>query len=315
MFLADGSVDLGFGFEGFITLQAGGFMGGIYESVIRTSTNNVEVLQAGPPASCGLFRVGPNGIVDQTVFATVVCSSLIALPLPDGDTLLLSYGPGATTFALFFVRPDGTMDTTRGQGTGVVTTQIQPFDTVMAAQMAPSGQEIVIGLGSILGSPVMALRLDGSLDPTFGSQPANLTLFPGFLVGLHVDDQGRILASMSERFVTTSGQTFNLLRLTANGVPDSSFNPLSTDRPWLSAFEMGVKSPGTAQGHLALSDGRLIERFAGGVDASGARFDASIVVLTPATPGTGPTPTTPNIPTNGANATQRAQRGQRITVP
>jgi uncharacterized delta-60 repeat protein len=312
MYHRDGTVDTTYGVQGVFGSLPNNMVAGPTVTIVRTSTDQVVIVQSNNPGigGCAFGPIAANGFVLTYRIVAAPCPAVDTMQLADGDTLVVSMLPNnSANVSLFFLRPDGTLDPTRGNGTGIVTTTVASPDDVTGAGLTPDGQVLLSYLDSNLAYRVVRLALDGTVDAVFGTRATcclGINSFFTSFTSLVVDNLGRVLLAMP-RADLGSAQAFELLRLSTAGYPDQTFNPWGVRPSQLRARDMGVTTPGQASGLLALADGRLFVRFDGGIDEAGQPFGASIVVLEPAPPAG--TPHVMTVASGGAAATQPAKRG------
>ena len=127
-------------------------------------------------------------------------------------------GPGQGYFAAVCLNPDG-LPMTSFEGTGTATAL--PGGWADAAAIQPDGR-IVLG-GEYNGQPALVrLNADGTVDTTYGAAGvATIDMGSGgygAVEGLAVQPNGEIVAALS-----TSGRSFDVALVEANGVLDPSF--------------------------------------------------------------------------------------------
>lgn len=184
----------------------------------------------------GIARLNPDGSHDSSFdgdgqkFVPVGGSNDIAFSValqPDGKIVAAGQayaGSGFTyDFAVVRLNPDGSLDSTFGDG-GKVTTDFGKDDIGSKVLIQPDGKIVVIGY-SINDRFALARYLpDGSLDPTFGTGGKVLTSYgePRFLAfsGLLLPD-GKILAVGD--IAGTRNSDFALVRYNPDGTVDQTF--------------------------------------------------------------------------------------------
>jgi hypothetical protein len=300
-YLPDGSVDAGFGANGFMSSAAVGPFTTTWASIVRSSTNRVLVASDGFGGSgCTIYRVGVDGLFDQSVALPVQCSHAVAVAYPGGDTMFVVVN--VQTIDLVFVRPNGTLDVSHGGGTGIVTTSIV-IPQVLAADLAPDGFVTIVAANNALVPAFLYFVLpDGTIPQGVGSQ-----VLDGQLTSIHIDDASRIIVNYASTFLAGRAGHPTLARYLANGLIDTSFNAAGSTPGFLDTVDLGLADGAVTSPHLALADGRILLPF-------NPVAGASILVLAPNPPLPPPPPPPP--PLNGAaSATQPAQRLQRYTLP
>lgn len=135
---------------------------------------------------------------------------------------------GNSDFALMRYNADGTLDTTFGGGTGMVTTSIGVHDSGLGSVQQTDGKLVVIGTTHSGGHSDFALaryNADGSLDTTFGGGDGIITTSIG-----DVDSGFSVIQQADGKLVlvgyTRDGGANNdlaLLRYTTDGALDTTF--------------------------------------------------------------------------------------------
>ncbi len=176
-----------------------------------------------------LVRLNPDGTPDST-FASVTVGDghvLAALSQPDGRTLVAGtfIQVGATALnRLARLTADGALDSSLAIGTGFDPAVPAGGNGLSQLALAPDNRVFVGGpFSSYNGAAVSSLvrlQADGSRDTTFNLQSGFLS---GSVSGLHVQEDGRILAWIPRDHQVTLNAPPRLARLTATGALDSTF--------------------------------------------------------------------------------------------
>lgn len=195
---ADGQIDPGFGNDGVAVLALDDVEG----RELRTRAALVQ------PDGKLLFGGSRNKFVPSAPFDPHVRATLMRLNAdgsPDADFVDAAGIPG------LIVLPDL-----------VPGDQMQTIEDV---RLLGDGSILAVGSAEAfgpLGGFVVKLDADGTLDPAFGSE--GLVVLPStYLHALAIDGQGRIVVA-GER-VTEGRYSSLVVRLNADGSPDSSFGP------------------------------------------------------------------------------------------
>jgi uncharacterized delta-60 repeat protein len=202
------------------------------------------------------------------------------------DGRLLVAGTSAGNFALVRLTASGALDTSFGTG-GRATYDFGSTDELRDVALAPDGSIVMVGQTAAPGCPsapvtpgqtagvaVARALANGAPDPGFGGDGtvvlANENLVQrGFAVTVQSD--GRVVVAGQQASCTRVAIDVLLLRLTAGGAPDATFNPVNP------AAEAG---PDAAVDVAVQPDGRIvvaIDTFVGPATTP-ARDDAFVVL-------------------------------------
>jgi uncharacterized delta-60 repeat protein len=189
-----------------------------------------------------LTRVNSDGSVDTSFGGGAVQtreSARTAAELASGQILLIGTPivskQTSTLISIGLVNPDGTLDPVTGENASYLSIEEHGGRGAGRVMIAPAanGGAFVSGNGFLL-----ALRADGSLDPSFAGD--GLVEDLPFLVGVRVLADGSVAAVGSD-----SGPDGNedlvVLRYTSAGTPDNSFGPDGIRR-----FDLGGKEEARA---------------------------------------------------------------------
>jgi uncharacterized delta-60 repeat protein len=131
-------------------------------------------------------------------------------------------------FGVVRYRPNGSVDTSYGNGGRAVIGVGTSFATATAAVIQPDGKLVVAGSAVVLPGDndfaLIRLTRRGRLDSRFGDGGRQVTAFPGGhsdrAFGLALQPDGRVVAAGETQAAPTK---FALVRYRANGTPDPSF--------------------------------------------------------------------------------------------
>jgi len=276
----DGTLDSTFGTRGKVRTDFPG-LAAVPSSVVIQSDGKIVVAGGAFPlfTFLGDFKVvryNPNGSLDTSfgdggIVTTTFPEGSYAFALAlqsDGKiiaagTVFVDFNPGDmsdTDFALARYNPDGSLDTTFGNGGTVTTDFFGNEDDVFSVLIQPDGKIIAVGSAN---SPVnyydfAAARYlaNGTLDSTFGTGGKVSTDF-----GDHNFDQARSAALQSDGRIVAAGfaisqnglsQNFAVARYTSNGVLDTTFS-----RDGITQIDFGSCCQ-SAYKVLLQSDGKII---------------------------------------------------------
>ncbi len=233
---ADGSLDGGFGSEGMVSTNLGGFDQAFALALQPDGKIVVAGLCcAGPKFALARYNADGslhasfgNGGKVTTDFGGAAFASALALQ-PDGKIVVAgSAGPGSGNFALVRYNADGSLDAGFGNG-GKVTTDFGGAAFASALALQPDGKIVAAGFfhpQPPIGNSSFALaryNADGGLDLSFGLGGTVLTDFSGAAEAhaLALQPDGKIVAAgFSVVFNITH---FALARYNAEGSLDPSF--------------------------------------------------------------------------------------------
>ena len=276
----DGTLDTTFGRGGKVRTDFPG-LAAVPSSVVIQPDGKIVVAGGAFPlfTFLGDFKVvryNPNGSLDTSfgdggIVTTTFPEGSYAFALAlqsDGKiiaagTVFVDFNPGDmsdTDFALARYNPDGSLDTTFGNGGTVTTDFFGNEDDVFSVLIQPDGKIIAVGSAN---SPVnyydfAAARYlaNGTLDSTFGTGGKVSTDF-----GDHNFDQARSAALQSDGRIVAAGfaisqnglsQNFAVARYTSNGVLDTTFS-----RDGITQIDFGSCCQ-SAYKVLLQSDGKII---------------------------------------------------------
>ncbi|MEZ5908176.1 MAG: tandem-95 repeat protein [Hyphomicrobiaceae bacterium] len=239
---ADGSLDTSFGGgDGMVTtaissqddlarrveLQADGtilVIGASHDSAYDDISLARYTADGSPDASFG----GGDGIVTVSVpgfrFDT-------AIQQPDGKIIVAGWSNAAPEypFALVRLNSDGSLDTSFGDGDGLVTTNVSLFgENINHVTLQPDGKIVVTGTfwnGTNEGIGVVRYNSDGSLDAGFGEGGVVIEEFAnsdldGISIAVQAD--GKIIVA-GQGWIGFGATDLLVLRYNADGTRDTSF--------------------------------------------------------------------------------------------
>jgi uncharacterized delta-60 repeat protein len=202
-----------------------------------TFLGNFEVVRYNPNGS--LDRSFGNGGIVTTIFPEGSYAFDVALQ-PDGKiiaagTVFVDFNPGDlsdTDFALARYNPDGSLDTTFGNGGTVTTDFFGNEDDAFSVLIQPDGKIVAVGSANNPASyyDFAAVRYlsDGTIDTLFGVAGKVSTDF-----GDQNFDRARSAALQSDGRIVAAGfaisqnggvQNFAVARYSSNGVLDTTFS-------------------------------------------------------------------------------------------
>ena len=229
-YLPDGALDPSFGQHGLVTTTAGDNQTMAWALALQPDGRLVAagavVTPDGLDCRFLLVRYLPDGRLDPT-FGTggVVTTDFgpaadvvhAVTVLPDGRLVAAGAGGGdGGSFALARYLPDGRLDPTFGHGGLVLTDVATGPDEAEAVLAAPDGTLIAVGPAHAGGyTGLVRYRLDGSLDPGFGT--GGIALGPVGGLGAVLQPDGRIV-------VAGQGSAYEPPAVVARYLPDGSLD-------------------------------------------------------------------------------------------
>jgi uncharacterized delta-60 repeat protein len=248
----DGTLDTTFGRGGKVRTDFPG-LAAVPSSVVIQPDGKIVVAGGAFPlftflGNFELVRYNPNGSLDRsfgnggivtTTFPQGSYAFDVALQ-PDGKiiavgTVFVDFNPGDqsdTDFALARYNPDGSLDTTFGNGGTVMTDFFANEDDAFSVLIQPDGKIVAVGSANNPASyyDFAAVRylINGTIDTSFGVAGKVSTDF-----GDQNFDRARSAALQSDGRIVAAGfaisqnggvQNFAVARYTANGVLDTTFS-------------------------------------------------------------------------------------------
>ena len=277
----NGSLDTSFGTNGKVTTDFPGLAAVISAVVVQPDGKIVVAGGAYPLFTfAGDFKVArynPDGSLDTSFGAGGIVTTIFpgdgsfafALALQSDGKIIaagtdfLDFNPGDmsdTDFALARYNPDGSLDTTFGNGGTVTTDFLGAEDDVYSVLIQPDGKIVAVGSAN---SPVdfydfAAARYlsNGTLDTTFGIGGKMRVDFGNQDMDIASDaalqPDGKIVAAGTTVFDFGVEQDFALTRFNSNGTVDTTFG---TDGLLLIDFDSFAQS---ANAVLIQPDGKII---------------------------------------------------------
>src|SRR6266550_6529444 len=248
----DGSLDASFGTNGRVTTDFPGLVAAISAVVVQPDGKIVVAGGAYPLFTfAGDFKVArynPDGSLDTSFGAGGIVTTIFpgdgsfafALALQSDGKIIAAgtdffdFNPGDmsdTDFALARYNPDGSPDTTFGNGGTITTDFLGAEDDVYSVLIQPDGKIIAVGSAN---SPFdyydfAAARYlaNGTLDPTFGTGGKVRVDFGNNDLDIANDaalqPDGKIVAAGTTVFDFGVQEPFALTRFNSNGTVDTTF--------------------------------------------------------------------------------------------
>ncbi|MFF8606453.1 calcium-binding protein [Streptomyces sp. NPDC015346] len=272
---APGDLDPTFGGDGRVTTDVGGYSA-VDGMAVQPDGKIVTIGYGYSNETSGdytLVRYNPDGSLDPTFGGDGIVTTDFeqrndearALALQSDGKIVAVGGStdwgGNGSWSAARYHPDGTLDTSFGDGGRVLTqTNLEAIGTAEAVSVQPDGR-IVLG-GSAIGIWTMArYNANGTLDPTFGGDGIVTTDFStdccDFVRDVALQSDGKIVAAGYANY-STGG--FTLVRYNADGSLDTGFDG---DGLLTTGFGSGV------EGVVLQSDGKIV--------AAGSAFNAFAV--------------------------------------
>lgn len=177
-FLTDGTLDATFSGDGRVTTNISGASDESHGLAIRSDGS---IVASAEDTDLGIFRVDTAGVPDVTCDGDGQTLNVIGVPFrdnnavraqPDGKVVMMSWG-FAPSVSLFLVRytTNCALDTTFGQGVGMVVSPLDSFPTGQALALQTDGKIVVAGSlrrSGVTYALIARYLTDGNLDSSFG---------------------------------------------------------------------------------------------------------------------------------------------------
>jgi len=240
IFAQDGQLDTSFGDNGFVVTDISGQSAvDIGEAVTQQNDGKIVMVGRSEVGSnvydAVVVRYMPDGSLDTSfgvngiVFTDLGSNfdTYASVEIQNEEKILVSakYFLGEGDFVLVQYLPDGSLDTSFGNG-GMVFTDLGEDDTFGEMTLQPDNKIVVVGTSEISGIGKLTLLRylpDGNLDPIFGNNGILITNVSSSADGvttIKVLDNGKILVG------ARINSTFQLHKFEWDGSIDTSFGNL-----------------------------------------------------------------------------------------
>jgi uncharacterized delta-60 repeat protein len=243
-YLADGSLDTGFGGDGIVVVHRPDIFYGVYAMKVDDQDNILVGGYAEPVGEPGDFMLakftssgvldtgfGDEGIVTST-FGTQTRDGARAMAIDEDGAIVLAGESEASGRDIAVARylPSGSLDPGFGGGDGLVTTDLGASEEARAVTVDGGGR-VVVGGAKVSGNdaPFAILRYtsSGGLDPSFSGDGVVTGQFgvPSESRGraVAVDGSGRIVIAGTAIGSPSTTEEIGLARYLADGTPDATF--------------------------------------------------------------------------------------------
>ena len=207
---------------------------------------------------------------------------------PDGKVVAAGYSllgtdpnTRADDFLVIRYNADGTLDTSFGGGTGIVTTDLTGFDDIAwAVVIQPDGKIVAAGQANVdpnastWGFAIVRYNSDGSLDTSFDGDGIRIVVVgvrsPAYAMALQPD--GKIVIAGDSTSVNGAPISSTVVRLNSNGSPDTTF-----DGDGISGAQIGASGDNIRTVAIQPDGKILIAGYAsvGTLDMAVARFNVN----------------------------------------
>jgi uncharacterized delta-60 repeat protein len=235
---SNGSLDTTFGNGGLVSTNLGTDDDRVYALALQSDGKIVAVgkkgIQFNPSeqrkGNVALARYNPDGSLDTT-FGTggkvindfgqgLESYAIEVLIQPDGKLVIA--GESSYAFLVARYNPNGTLDTTFGNGGHSLGNFSNNWDHGRDAVLQSDGKIILVGIAEV-NSPydsfaVARFNSDGSLDQSYGNGGKVLMINQGDLSAAALQGDGKLIA-----LGTSGGATVKLVRFNVDGSLDSTF--------------------------------------------------------------------------------------------
>lgn len=240
-FLANGEVDHAFGADGWVGYDSELPTALTGTAVFESSTGQLMVVNDEPVSlgGCAVVPIDETGHPQEPTFTWQLCHDAVALRLPDGVLLAIhSPWPGSGT-QFVRLRPNGSLDTSYGGGTGfVVVEESGALSHLTAAALVED--DVLLAYGGILSSTVVRVDQAGRLDPSFAG--GGSALVNGLVDSILVQD-GVINLGIGYTYELRAGMPHHpaVTRWTSSGELDTTLNPGGHVAGWFDLVDAGVE--------------------------------------------------------------------------
>ena len=240
----DGTLDTSFGSGGIASADLGSPFDETFDVAIQSDGKIVAVGHTGS-IDFGLARFNTDGSLDitfdgdgkvTTVFGSLDEAFAVAIQ-PDGKIVAIGHTliqpPGTADFALARYNPNGSLDTTFGNG-GKVTTDFGGEDRGDGVLIQPDGKIVVAGgsgvdsnTGFLSDFALARYNVDGSLDLSFGSAGKVFTDFGPNPFNTFTNDRALDVALQEDGKIIAVGvgaERIALARYNTDGTLDPDFD-------------------------------------------------------------------------------------------
>jgi uncharacterized delta-60 repeat protein len=200
---------------------------------------------------------GNNGVVTIRFVPGATDDRIFELALQsDGKIVAAGEVDTAKWFALARFNPDGSLDTSFGDGGKVMPGMSPGLERAQAVAIQSDSK--IVAVGEVDDSPTIAFAIarfnsNGELDPTFGTGGRVFTDFGGLATGtsMAIQPDGQILAGGFTRNGGNPNQQFALARYQTDGTLDPTFD---SDGKVITGFSGNA----ICFGMVLQSDGRIV---------------------------------------------------------
>ena len=244
-FFPTGVIDSSFGINGNATLASPDGLHPLITFAAKVQPDGHILGAGGYQRSFLLARFTSEGHLDSTYASRGIAQLAIGgagsyggakdlVIQPDGKVVLTGaqYNSGVYFVAVIRYKTDGTIDSTFGTNGATVTSVLGYYDDPNSVLLQSDGKIVVAGTTNVAHGGItadnafMALRFDtaGILDPTFGTSGitvANFNVMNDFCGNAVLQPDDKLVLG---GYVSTVSYNVNfaLLRLTTDGIPDTS---------------------------------------------------------------------------------------------
>jgi uncharacterized delta-60 repeat protein len=291
-----GELDISFNGTGSVMTDFGVSTSSVASILVQPDQKIVEVgaTNQGGFTYFALTRYNPNGSLDTSFGdnGRIVTDfdpngptegAGAAVLQPDGKIIAAGYvalsNPGPSYFALIRYNPDGSVDTSFGNGGKVSTSIVQHVHRISGAALSPDGKIVVAGLyfagSQTTESLIVRYNPNGSLDTSFSGDGIVTDTRGGNLgdanapSSVAIQPDGKVITGGAyTRSLSVTGGDVTLVRYNADGTYDFSFG---------SGGRLLIPSPTVSEAIRAIAllpDGRIVAAGESGADFLLMRFNA-----------------------------------------
>jgi uncharacterized delta-60 repeat protein len=264
-----GMLDLTFAGSGIATYSINGGDDQASSIAIQSDGNIVATgwTNDGAKFDFAIIRLKPNGLLDNTFGIGGMVTTSIGSDNAEANDISIqndgklvvsgtSYNGSDKDFAIVRYNSDGTLDNSFGTG-GIVRSQIGNYDDIAYSNTIQSDGKIIIGgtakNASFFNFAIARYNTNGSIDSSFGNSGKVVfgTSINNVIRDIAIQNDGKIIAA--GEIYGVNSRDFAVIRLTTNGLFDSSFN-----NNGIIIYDLGYSYDDFANSLYIQNDGKIV---------------------------------------------------------